>query len=97
MHMNRNFLIFIIFILFSCDPADLQKIIGEEKLTPQEAALGLKEALNFGVDDAVKYLSKEDGYYKSVYKILLPEEARKITEKLKIIPGFGNVEEIIVT
>ena len=38
----------------------------------------------------------KDGYFKSEYKILLPEEARQVTEKLKIIPGFDQVEEIIL-
>jgi len=29
-----------------------------------------------------------------IYKIFLPEEARKVTDKLKFIPGFSNFEEI---
>jgi len=48
------------------------------------------------VDDSVAFLSKENGYYDSAYKILLPEEARKVTDKLKIIPGFQDVEEILI-
>src|SRR4029077_8524462 len=32
----------------------------------------------------------------SPYKILLPEEARRVTDKLKIIPGFSDLENVIV-
>jgi Protein of unknown function (DUF4197) len=53
---------------------------------------GLKEALNQGVSSASQFLSAKDGYYKSAYKILLPEEAQKVTGKLKSVPGFQNVE-----
>ena len=62
-------------------------------LTDEEAGSGLKEALNIGVSEAVDFLSEEDGYYKSIYKILLPEEAQAITNKLKAVPGFSNFEE----
>lgn len=58
-----------------------------------EVGMGLKEALNAGVGEAVDFLSTEDGYYKSAYKILLPEEVQQVTAKLKSVPGFGNVEE----
>lgn len=62
-------------------------------LSQDEVGRGLKEALNNGVGDAVDFLSAEDGYYKSPYKILVPEEARKVTSKLKSVPGFANVEK----
>lgn len=58
-----------------------------------EVGMGLKEALNAGVGEAVSFLSAEDGYYKSAYKILLPEEVQQVTNKLKSVPGFSNVEE----
>lgn len=61
-------------------------------LSQEEVGKGLKEALNNGVGDAVDFLSKEDGYLGSPYKILVPEEARKVTSKLKSVPGFQNVE-----
>ncbi|MCB0632488.1 MAG: DUF4197 domain-containing protein, partial [Lewinella sp.] len=58
-----------------------------------DVGMGLKEALNAGVGEAVDFLSAEDGYYKSMYKILLPEEVQQVTAKLKNVPGFNNVEE----
>ena len=82
--------------LISCDPAALEKLMESTPLSDAEVARGLKEALNFGVDDAVKFLSKEDGYFGSPYKILLPAEARKVTDKLQKIPGFANVENEII-
>jgi len=69
---------------------------GEESLSPDEAGAGLKEALNLGVNDAVAFLSREDGYYESIYKILLPEEARQVTDRLRVVPGFGQVEQELV-
>lgn len=61
-------------------------------LSQDEIGNGLKEALNQGVGEATDFLSVKDGYFKSAYKILLPEEAQKVTSKLKNVPGFGNVE-----
>lgn len=57
---------------------------------------GLKEALEKGVGEAVTSLSATDGYLESPYKILLPKEAQKVVDKLKIVPGFGDVEQKLV-
>jgi len=65
-------------------------------LTNQEVGNALKEALELGVGEAVKNLSATDGYNASIYKILLPEEAKKVTDKLKNIPGFNKVEAELV-
>ena len=65
-------------------------------ISQEEAGMGLKEALNMGVGKAVDFLSTPDGYYKSAYKILLPEEAQQVTNKLKAVPGFANVEADLV-
>lgn len=65
---------------------------GTNPLSKEEIGKGLKEALNIGVDDAVSFLSVKDGYYKSAYKVLLPEEAQSIMNKLKVVPGFSDVE-----
>lgn len=57
---------------------------------------GLKEALNIGVDEAVSSLSADNGYLESPYKILLPAEALKVTNKLSKVPGFQNVEKDLI-
>ena len=92
----KKIVAFIGIILFlSCDPSTLQTILNQS-LSTTDIANGLKEALNKGSQSASNTLSIRDGFYKSAYKILLPEEARVVTDKLKIIPGFSNVEEVIL-
>ena len=71
-------------------------VSGGAGLSQEEVGNGLKEALNAGVGKAVDFLSAEDGYYKSAYKILLPEEAKKVTDKLKGVPGFSDAEEKLI-
>lgn len=86
--------------LMTCSTTDLQNamgtILGSGELTNAEMASGLKEALNFGISKGSDLLSQKDGYFKSSYKILLPEEARKVTDKLQGIPGFSEVENVIL-
>jgi hypothetical protein len=57
---------------------------------------GLKEALNKGVDQAVTTLSAKDGYLASTYKILIPADAQKIIDKVKLVPGFADVETKLI-
>ncbi len=98
--MKRIVLLSALTLVFSsCDV--LQEIVDTSlsqpaALTSGEIASGLKQALEFGITEGATKLSQQDGYFKSAYKILLPPEARKVTEKLKSIPGFTNVENIIL-
>jgi len=95
--MKKVYLFLLPLFMIACDPADLQRAMDTiNQVSNSDIANGLKQALNFGVDESVAFLSKEDGYYGSAYKILLPEEARKVTDKLKIIPGFQDVEEVLI-
>ena len=94
--MNRIGLFLIPLFLISCDPKDLQKVLDSVSSVPlsnADIAAGLRQALDKGVDQSVRTLSAQDGYYASVYKILLPEEAAKVIDKLKFIPGFKDLEE----
>ena len=65
-------------------------------LTNDEIGSGLKSALEIGIGQGSDLLSQKGGYFNSAYKILLPEEARKVTDKLKVIPGFTKVEDVIL-
>ena len=97
--MKKILFVFLCFQLTACDPAALQsalETLGTGELTNAEVSSGLKQALEIGIGKGSDLLSKKDGYYKSAYKILLPPEARKVTQKLSGIPGFTNVEEIIL-
>ncbi|MEI7526467.1 MAG: DUF4197 domain-containing protein [Mariniphaga sp.] len=59
---------------------------------------GLKEALLVGTDSSVTHLSAVDGYLKDLtIKILLPPEAKTITENLSKLPGgFKLVNDVIL-
>ncbi|TVR83275.1 MAG: DUF4197 domain-containing protein [Saprospirales bacterium] len=86
-------------LISACSSGDVRRIlegVAEQPLTTQEVALGLKEALNNGVESGVNFLSVRDGFLKTDYKIFLPSEARVVTDRLQIIPGFSNVEEIVI-
>ena len=65
---------------------------GGNPLSQEEVGNGLKEALNIGLSEATDFLSAKDGYFKSPYKILMPVEAQSVVNKLKVVPGFSNVE-----
>jgi len=87
--------LFALLCLPSCDT--LQQLgSGLNEPTMAEIAQGLKQALEIGISEGSTTLSQRDGYFKSTYKILLPEEARKVTDKLKFIPGFTDVENVIL-
>lgn len=86
-------------MLTSCDPKDFQKVLegmGNVPLTQADVANGLKQALDLGVDQSVRTLSAQNGYYQSIYKIVLPEESRVVIDKLKFIPGFTQLEEEVI-
>ena len=91
----------ILVSFWSCDQATLQRVLdaaeaASGELTTEEIANGLKQALDQGVEKGVQYLSRTDGFYKTTYKILLPEEAQNLVDKLELVPGFQNVEEVVL-
>lgn len=94
--ISRIFAFTLFLSLIACDVLkEVQSTVMSEP-TNTEIIAGLKEALTIGISKGSDLLSRENGYYQSSYKILLPAEARKITDKLKVVPGFSDVEEEIV-
>jgi hypothetical protein len=101
--LNSRVILIALLGILTCYHADAQigdflkkakkEVLGEES---SDVGLGLKQALEFGVDAAVQKLSAENGYLVSPYKILVPDEAQKVVEKLKYVPGFENVERDLV-
>jgi hypothetical protein len=89
-------LIFVFQFTACAELSQLAGTLSEGALTQEQIGTGLKQALEVGIGKGAEQLSMEDGYFKSAYKILLPPEAQKVTEKLKIIPGFDQVEDIIL-
>lgn len=90
-------ILFLVVVLQFTACKELQNLAGsmleDGALSSAQIGSGLKEALKLGINKGSDQLSARDGYLKSAYKILLPEEAQKVTNKLKVIPGFNNVED----
>ena len=68
-----------------------QDILGSKgRLSNAEIIQGLKEALQVGTKNAVKLVSKPDGYYQNPdIKIPLPESVQKV-EKILRATGYGE-------
>jgi len=63
---------------------------GNAGLSENEIVQGLKEALEIGTDNAVRLLSRVDGFYRQPdVKILLPEKVRQVESFIRSA-GFGN-------
>ncbi|HNR08594.1 MAG TPA: DUF4197 domain-containing protein [Saprospiraceae bacterium] len=85
---------FLLLALFTSQCAELQNLklpIGQA-LSTEEIGGGLKEALTNGISKGADLLSQVDGYFKSPYKVLLPEEALTVINRLKAVPGFNDLE-----
>lgn len=100
--MFQKFTAMVLMVLMgtACTTTDLQRLGSvlntQVPLTTADIGNGLKEALQAGINKGADRLSATDGYYKSAYKILLPAEARQVTDRLKNVPGFAQVEENIL-
>lgn len=64
---------------------------GTNALSNEEIVSGLKEALSVGARNAGTQLSKTDGFFKdAAIKVLMPEEAKKVEQKLRAF-GMGKL------
>ncbi len=84
------------FMLISC--AEVLNTINQfelpAKLTEGDVADGLKEALKVGANNSVDLLSMENGFFgDELLKIMLPSEAKIVTENLDLIPGGDKLVE----
>lgn len=71
---------------------------GNGGLSTSDIAAGLKEALSVGAEKAGKNLSSVDGYFaNAAIKILMPEEAKKVEQKLRAIGLGKQVDEAILS
>jgi len=96
--LKKILLLLVVINLTAC--TELQQLAGAvlttDTLSDLDIGNGLKEALTIGISKGADKLSLTDGYLKSAYKVLLPEEAQKVTSKLRNVPLFGNVEDKII-
>lgn len=93
--LKKLAILLVVFQLTAC--TELQNVAGDVlsgggELSSLEIGNGLKEALNLGISKGADRLSATDGYLKSAYKILLPEEVQKVTKRLSGVPGFNQAE-----
>ena len=87
----KKFLIAVLFssLFYGCDV--LKQLPQMTGVTEAEAGEGIKEALGQGLVGAVLKLNKEDGFFKDAfYKILVPDDAKKIENTLRDI-GLGSM------
>ena len=83
------FLFFIALTFYSC--SGLSNLPGTSTITEAEAAQGIREALEKGVDGGVSLLNKSDGFFENAaYKILIPPDAAKIENTLRQL-GMGSL------
>jgi hypothetical protein len=79
----------------------LQSITGAKKdssLTTNDLIGGLKEALNKGIEKGTSQLSAVDGFNgNELVKVLLPDEAKKVEEKLRSVGMGKQVDEAILS
>ena len=88
--MKRIFTMILLSSLFyGCDIIkQLPQMTG---VTEAEAGEGIKEALSQGLVGAVLKLNREDGFFKDAfYKILVPDDAKKVENTLRDI-GLGSM------
>jgi len=98
--MKSKFLIISALLLFMVSCAEMQKVLqsaGPLPLTEDEVISGLKEALITGAKNSAGILGAEDGYFGDLtVKILLPDEAKVITDNLSKIPGGDKLIQDVV-
>jgi hypothetical protein len=102
--MQKVKIITILLLLFALNSESqvsklLKKITKQNiPLTNAEIVGGLKDALLVATDSSVTHLSAVDGYLKDLtVKILLPPEAKSITDHLSKLPGGSNlVDDVII-
>ncbi len=96
----------ILFLLFACTAISihteaqiLKNVLGGNKGGEDNTiAAGLKEALSIGTENAAKSLSAVDGYFaNAAIKILMPDEAKKVEEKLRSAGLGKQVDDAILS
>ena len=102
--MQKIKIISLVFLLFTLNSeAQITKLL--KKVTKQNLPLtnseivgGLKDALLVATDSSVTHLSAVDGYLKDLsIKILLPPEAKSITDNISKLPGGSKlVDDVII-
>ena len=71
---------------------------GSSDLDDSTVASGLKEALAVGTENAVRNVSRTDGYFgNQVIKVLMPEKIRKVADVLKTVGYQKQVDDFVLS
>jgi hypothetical protein len=81
--------VLLIFALTSC--SSLNNLPQVTSISEADAAQGIRDALDQGVNRGISLLNKKDGFFgNEAYKLFLPQEAQKIESTLRQI-GMGSL------
>jgi len=83
-------------VLFSCDT--LSNLPGSTAVvTENEAAMGIREALDHGVGRGIQTLNVTDGFFgNETYKLFLPPEAQKIESTMRQLGMGAMVDKAVL-
>ena len=77
---------------------EINKAIGDDQLSTDQVALGLKEALINGISTGSAKASKVDGYFKNPkIKIPFPEDVQRVEDKLRKVGLGKEVDKFVLT
>jgi uncharacterized protein DUF4197 len=87
---------FLMFFVSSCDTLSKLPSAGIG-ISEQEAAMGIRDALEQGVGRGVNFLNKPDGFFgNQTYKLFLPPDAQKIEKTLRDLGMGGMIDKAIL-
>ncbi len=83
--------------LVSCDTLSKLPGYGVGTITENEAATGMRQALDQGVGKGISLLNQQDGFFgNETYKLFLPPEAQRIENTLRQLGMSGLVDKAIL-
>lgn len=98
--MKRFIVLLFPLCFFGCTSQQINQTLNtvlNGGLTSGDISAGLKEALRIGAQEGANELARQGGYFDDLaYRILLPEEIRRVTDKLQNVPLFSNLEEVLI-
>ncbi|CAN5165810.1 DUF4197 domain-containing protein [soil metagenome] len=95
--------IFLAFLITNAQAQLLNNILNKvnkpgSSLSTADIAEGLRQALQTGTDRSVQTLSVTDGFFaNATVKILMPEEAKKVEQKLRAVGLGEQVDQTILS
>lgn len=99
-------IIFVTVILSACTTAQINQTVGQvnktlggdQPLTTEQVAEGLKEALIKGISTGSDLVSQVDGYFKNPeIKIPFPPEVKQVEDRLRQMGLGGEVDKFVMT